>query len=140
MKKDTSELLSSLEGCESFKRFYNENAESITNTALSEYLQALIEEKGLKKPEIIKRSEMSEVYAYQIMSGLRVPERKKLLCLVLGMGLDLSETQNLLRRAGYSQLYVKNTFDCIIIYAVCNNLTVVETNELLYSYGEDTLG
>ena len=83
---------------------------------------------------------MSEVYAYQIFSGLRVPERKKLLCLAIGMSLNLDETQTLLKCAGYSQLYVKLPFDSIIIYGICKKFSVVQINELLFEYELETLG
>ena len=53
---------------------------------LAQLLQELLEAKGLKKSQVIKEAEFSEVYGYQIFSGLRVPERKKLLCLAVGMG------------------------------------------------------
>ena len=140
MSKDTSQMLQELKNCSDFKRFYKENEYDIKDTTVSEYLKKLIEEKGLKRSEIIKKAEMSEVYAYQIISGVRIPEREKLLCLAFGMGLDLEETQKLLKSTGYSQLYVRIPFDCIVIYGICNHLGVVEINELLYEYGEDTLG
>lgn len=89
---------------------------------------------------MIRRSELSEIYAYQIFSGVRVPERKKLLCLAIGMGLTLEELQNLLKCAGYAQLYVKKPFDCIVIYGVCNKLSVAQVNGILYDYGQETLG
>ena len=94
----------------------------------------------IKKSQVIRAAEMSEVYAYQIFSGLRVPERKKLLCLAIGMTLNLEEVQALLKCAGYSQLYVKLPFDSIVLYGICKNLSVVEINELLFEYGLETLG
>lgn len=140
MDKDTSKLLEELKGCADFKKFYNENAGNIRNITLSEYLNILLNEKRLKKSDVIRNAEMSEVYAYQIFSGTRIPERNKLLCVAFGMGLDLNETQELLKISGYPQLYVKKPFDSIIIYALCKKLSVIETNELLYEYGLETIG
>ncbi len=140
MQKDTSKIVEELGLCPDFKSFYNENKEYMVSDSLSELLARLLEQKGLKKSAVIKKAELAEVYAYQIFSGLRIPERKKLLCLALGMGLDLQEVQTLLKCAGYSPLYVKLPFDSIVLYAVCKGLSVVETNELLYEYGLDTLG
>ena len=140
MKKDTAKLLEELKGCKDFKNFRKENIENIAKTEVGDYLNNLIEEKGLKKTDIIKRAEMSEVYAYQIMSGIRVPERNKLLCIAFGMGLNFEETQNMLKATGYKPLYAKNPFDCIIIYALCKGLNIIDTNALLFDYGEETLG
>lgn len=140
MGKDTSEIVKELGLCSDFKTFYNENKEHMITDTLSENLNRLILEKGLKKSRVIRQSELSEVYAYQIFSGLRVPERKKLLCLAIGMELNLCEVQNLLKCAGYPQLYVKLPFDSIVLYGVCKGLSVAEINELLYEYELETLG
>lgn len=140
MKKDTSKMLEELQQCSSFRKFYSENAEHIPTATLSEYLGQLLALHGLKKAEVIKKSELSEVYAYQIFSGLRVPERRKLLCLAVGMELTLDEVQKLLKCSGYAQLYAKNTFDCIVIFGICKSLGVPQINELLFDYGMETLG
>ena len=141
MTKDTSKLLEELKECSDFKKFYNENSKHIHNTSLSDYLNALIEKKKLKKSDVIRNAEISEVYGYQIFSGTRKkPERNKLLCLAFGMGLNLDETQELLKISGYSQLYIKKPFDSVIIYAICNQLTIMDTNNLLYDYDLETIG
>ncbi len=140
MKKDTSKIVEELGLCPDFKTFYNENKEYMIDKPLSRMLSDLLEEKQLKKSAVIKASEISEVYAYQIFSGVRVPERKKLLCLTVAMGLDLDDTQALLKCAGYTPLYVKIPFDSVVIYGICNKMSVVEINELLYGYEIETLG
>ena len=119
---------------------YNENKEYMISESLSELLARLLAENGLSKAKVIRRAELSEVYAYQIFSGLRVPDRKKLLCLAIGMSLTLEEVQTLLKCAGYSPLYVKLPFDSIIIYGICKKMSVMEINELLFAYDLETLG
>lgn len=140
MKKDSAKLLEELKCCSDFTSFYKENEDNIVKEALSELLKELLDKHNLKKAEVIRASELSEDYAYQIFSGLRVPERKKLLSLAIGMQLNLEEIQNLLKAAGYAQLYVKNTFDCILFYGICKALSVSEINYLLFDYGMETLG
>jgi len=140
MQKDTSKIVEELGLCSDFKTFYDENKSYMVSSSLSDMLSQFLETKGLKKSKVIKDAEISEVYGYQIFSGARVPERKKLICLTVAMGLDLDETQTLLKCAGYSPLYVKIPFDSIVIYGVCNKMSVVEMNELLYEYGLETLG
>ena len=140
MQKDTSKIVEELGLCPDFKTFYQENVDYIITDSLSELLEKLLKEKNLKKAEVIKNSELSEVYAYQIFSGIRTPDRKKLLALALGMGLNLDETQSLLKCAGYSPLYVKLPFDSVVLFGICKKMTVVEINELLYEYGLETLG
>lgn len=140
MQKDTSEIVKELRLCPDFQTFYNENKEHMISSDLSQLLGELLQRKGLQKAQAIKNAELSEVYGYQIFSGVRVPERKKLLCLAIGMGLNIDEVQQLLKCAGYSQLYVKKPFDSVVLYGFCKGLSIVEINELLYKYGLETLG
>ncbi len=140
MSKDTGKIIEELGLSADFRSFYSENKDYMINESLSSMLEEMLSEKSLKKAQVIRDSELSEVYAYQIFSGLRVPERKKLLCLCVGMKLNLEETQILLKCAGYSQLYVKLPFDSIVIYGICKGLSVPQINELLYEYELETLG
>lgn len=139
MKKDTSKLVEELGMIADFRTFYDENKEYMVTDSLSEMLNGLLEKNGLKKGDVIKSSELSEVYAYQIFSGLRVPERGKLLCIAAAMKLGVEDTQTLLKSAGYPPLYVKLPYDSIVMYGICKKMSVMEINDLLYEYGEDTL-
>lgn len=140
MQKDTSEIVKELGLCPDFQTFYSENKEYMVSADLAQLLTELLERKGLKKAQVIKNAEFSEVYGYQIFSGLRVPERKKLLCLAVSMKLNIDEVQQLLKCSGYPPLYVKKPFDSVVLYGLCKGLSVVEINELLYKYELETLG
>ena len=139
MEKDTSEIVKELGLSQDFQTFYNENKEYMVIADLAGLLTELLQRKGLKKSHVIKSAELSEIYGYQIFSGVRVPERKKLLCLAVGMGLNIDEVQQLLKCAGYPQLYVKKPFDSVVLYGFCKGLSVIEINELLYKYDLETL-
>ncbi len=140
MQKDTSEIVKELGLSPDFQTFYDENKEYMVSADLTQLLAEFLNSKGLRKSQVIKNAGLSEVYGYQIFSGLRVPERKKLLCLTISMGLNIDEAQQLLKCAGYSQLYVKKPFDSVVLYGLCKGLSVVEINELLYKYDLETLG
>ncbi len=140
MAKDTAKIVEELGLCDDFRTFYDEHKDYMIEDSLSALLDRLMKEKSLKKSQVIKASELSEVYAYQIFSGVRVPERKKLLCLAVAMKLSIEETQTLLKTAGYAPLYVKLSFDSILLYGLCKGLSVVQINELLYEYDLETLG
>lgn len=139
MEKTTSEIVKELGLSEDFQTFYNDNKDYMVFTNLAELLEDLLQRKGLKKSHVIKNAELSDIYGYQIFSGVRVPERKKLLCLAVGMELNIEEVQQLLKCAGYPQLYVKKPFDSIVLYGFYKGFSVVEINELLYKYGLETL-
>ncbi len=139
MQKDTSKLLEELGLCPDFKSFYQENKDYMVQETLSQLLNGLLEENGLSKSQVIRNAELSEVYGYQIFSGLRVPERGKLLCMVLAMKLNLEDAQILLKAAGYAALYAKLPFDCAVIYGICHGYSVAKMNEMLYEYGLPTI-
>ena len=140
MQKDTAKIVEELGLCPDFQTFYRENEDYMVSDSLADLLTRLLGEKGLKKAQVIRQAELSEVYAYQIFSGIRVPERKKLLCLAVGMTLNIEEVQQLLKCAGYPVLYVKLPFDSVVLYGLCKGLSVMQINELLYEYGLETLG
>jgi len=140
MVKDTSQMLLELENCSDFKEFLNENSENIVKKELSLCLNELLKQHNIKKSAAVRHSEINEIYAYQIFAGSRVPERNKLLCICIGMGLELSEVQTLLKTTGYAPLYVKNPFDCTVAFGIHKKLKLLEINALLYENGLDTLG
>lgn len=141
MKKDTEKLLEELKSYADFGEFYRENKELVASVTLSDFLNELIEKKHLNKADIVANSEMSEVYVYQIISGIKPnPKRKKLLCIAFGMNLTLDETQLLLKKTGYAPLYAKNPFDAVIIYGLSKGLGIVDVNNLLFEYDQETLG
>lgn len=76
------------------------------NKTLSQYLCDLLEEKHLKKSDVIRKGELNESYAYQMFSGVKsTPSKDKLICLSIGMDLSVDETNSLLKLAGLSPLY-----------------------------------
>ena len=140
MQKDTSEIVKELGLCPDFQAFYDENKEYMVSADLSQLLAELLAYKGLKKSQVIRDAELSEIYGYQIFSGVRVPERKKLLCLAIAMKLNIEQAQHLLKCAGYAPLYVKLPADSVVLYGLCNAMSVSQINELLYTYDLETLG
>ncbi len=140
MQKLTTELLNELKNFDSFKEYEKINKNSMINKTLSQYLCDLLEEKHLKKSDVIRKGELNESYAYQMFSGVKsTPSKDKLICLSIGMDLSVDETNSLLKLAGLSPLYPRIKRDSIIIINMNNKKSVVEINEELYNEGEETL-
>lgn len=140
MQKSTTELLNELKNFDSFKEYEKINKNSMINKTLSQYLCDLLEEKHLKKSDVIRKGELNESYAYQMFSGVKsTPSKDKLICLSIGMDLSVDETNSLLKLAGLSPFYPRIKRDSIIIINMNNKKSVVEINEELYNEGEETL-
>ena len=139
IKKPTDELMSALKQSTSIDQYIQEQGDYFIGQKLSESLCELVEKKGLSKYEAIQRSDINEIYGYQIFSGKRYPSRDKLLCLSVGMGLTVDEAQSLLKLAGYAMLYPKRKRDSIILFGLERGYTIIQINESLYDQGEATL-
>lgn len=134
--KDTDSLFAELKRDRKIEKFLSENKDEFL-VPLSEYLEQLLKEKNLEKTEVIHASHLDRSYVYQIFSGRKDnPSRPKLLALALAMKLELSEVQYLLRYAGHGTLYPRNPWDSIVISAIEQRLSVMETNLLLEQLGE----
>lgn len=137
--KSTGELFTELKAEKNLQGWRTNNRGEFT-LPLSEYLEKLLADKNLTKQEVIERSGLNREYAYHIFSGKKKnPSRTKLLTLAVAMGLNLDEVQYLLRYAGHGVLYPRNSWDTVIISAIEQGLSVMQTNELLHSLGETTL-
>lgn len=136
MKKTTSELLEILKKDNNINHYFNTNKDDFINASLSEYLMQLLYEKDINKTRAIAKSNLNNIYAYEIFSGKKKPSRNKLLQLAFGMELDLQNVQRLLRIAGLSELYPRNKRDSIIIFAFNNSLSLLECEELLEKMNE----
>jgi transcriptional regulator with XRE-family HTH domain len=130
--KDTKQLEHELSEADSVEEFFAENGAHLRQLTLAEYLGQLLEEKGLTKAEVVRRSNLDQVYGYHIFSGYKKsPSKEKALALALALGLSPEEAQRLLYYAGAKQLYVRDPWDSVIWYALEHKLSVGEANELL---------
>ena len=98
----TEELLDELLSSPSIKSFVSHHENEQHN--LSEYLQELLEKKGLKRSEVVKAAGLNETFGYQIFTGQRGAKRDKVLQIALAMQLSLKETDRLLQAAGANEL------------------------------------
>ena len=98
-----------------------------------------IQEYHRSKAALARKAGMSEVYLHQVFAGRRNPSRDRLLCLCVGLGVTLEETQRLLKQASYAQLYPKIKRDAIISYGIAHHTSLDEINDHLFSENEKTL-
>ena len=137
--KSTGELFTELKKEKNLRDWRTNNSSELVGS-LGEYLTKLLTEKNLSKQEVIEQSGLNREYAYHIFSGIKKnPSRPKVLALAIAMGLSLDEIQYLLRYAQHGVLYPRNAWDSVIISAVEQRLSVLQTNELLNSLGETEL-
>ena len=114
-------------------------AHNIGHRTLSEYLNQLLAEKGLRRADVVREAGINETFGYQIFKGQRNPTRDKVLQLAFALGCDLIETNRLLKAAGANELYCKDRRDAIILFCIDRGMGLTRTDEELYRFGEETL-
>lgn len=135
--KSTGDLFVELKEEDNLKNYLTRNRKEFL-LPLNEYLTNLLSEKKLELKDIVKNSNLNRIYVYHIFSGKRKnPSRPKILAIGMAMNLNLEEMQNLLKYAEQNPLYPRSSWDSIIISAIEQKLTVLQTNELLEQLGED---
>lgn len=107
--------------------------------SLSEYLQQMLDEKGLERSKVVRDAGMNSTFGYQIFKGTRKASRNKVLQLAFAMHLSLREMDRLLQAAGVNELYCKDRRDAIIIFAAQKGYSLQRVNEELYRFGEETI-
>ena len=111
----TEELLDRLLHSAKIETYLDE--EHITDRALPDYLNELLDRSGIKRNPLAEKTGMNQTFIYDIFAGKSRPGRNNAIRLAFGLGRDLRETQRLLRLAGVSELYCKQRRDAIIICA-----------------------
>lgn len=136
MPESTSTLFQKLRGRESGKAVLRQKQAEPT---CEQALQALLDQAGLSAPAWMAAADISKSYGYQILRGERIPGRDILLRTALALHLPLKQTQRLLAVCGCGALYPKVRRDAAVIFALNQNLTLLETEELLTSLPERSL-
>lgn len=112
---------------------------ALVDRTLAEYAHLLLEDKGLKRSDVIRAAGLNATFGYQVFQGSRKPSRDNVIKLAFGLRCDLTETQRLLRYAGVSELWCKLRRDAIIIYCIDHGYARERCDDELYRLGERTL-
>ena len=133
---DLMNTLSSATNEKNLDEYLNMLSELGYQTTFAGYYEYMLKKKDLLKSEAIAASYLNNIYAYQILEGKKKAGREKILCLCIGAGFNLEETQRALEISKNGILYSKDTRDAIIIYAIGKKMSVRDINCLLEKYNE----
>lgn len=139
MKKDTNDLLKELSADCEIEKYISENSSSFVFHTINEFWEKACEKSGMSKSNIINKSDFNYCYFYDVINGRKIPGRDKIIRLALAMNLSLDDCQQVLRLSDKSLLYPRVKRDSIIIHALNNKLSILQCNELLGKFDEETL-
>ena len=106
-----------------------------------ETLRELIQKSGQKNATIYKKANISKQHFSKLINNPNATITKPVaVAFALALELDLAQTQDLIKRAGYT-LTNSSVFDLIIQYHIENKIyNVVEINIVLYEFDQPLLG
>ena len=111
--------------------------DELAPVSLAEYINALVENKKTKLSIVARKAHMSSSYLYKLSEGKRKsPTRNKALQICFGLGLDIDESNELLKLAGVGVLYSKIARDSIIMFCLEKKHSILKCEELLEKYKE----
>lgn len=132
LEKDTNQLMNQLKKATDYTQLFEEHQAHFIDEGIKAYLTSLLKQKNMKKIDVIRNAAISEVTGYQYFDGKRKPSREKALALAIGFQLTVEETNALLKRTGYAQLYPKHHWDAIVIYGISHKFSLLEIDERLF--------
>lgn len=139
--QDTSPdiLHAQIKRARSFSEFWDRYRKQIVHHPLSAYLCELLDEKGLKRSDVVVKTGLDKAYVYQIFAGKKNPSRNKLITIAFGMKLSEEETQRMLQLSGHRELWPKDERDALLLFAIQRGMSLEEVHTELEHYGFDPL-
>ena len=129
----TDELLASLLKAAHPKEVLEDKA-IVQLPSFCDFILQMCIDGGETREHVIKRAGINRTYGHQLFNGTRMPSRDKVLRLAFGFGLDLEQTQYLLKVARQTQLIPQVKRDAAILYGIMHKMTTAEVQELLESF------
>ena len=109
------------------------------NDSFGEYLQQMINKKGMKNSEVYTAANITKQYFSKLLKGKVSPSKTKILSLAVALRLNLDETIDFLRMSGYA-FSPFSAVDKIFEYFIRNQIyDIYKIDIVLFDYGLPTL-
>lgn len=138
--KTTEELTHEIKSSSDIEDYLTQNREEMQLQSLTDALHSLLAEKEISRADAARGSLLDRAYVYQIFSGERTPSRDKLIALAFGLRLSDTQTQTILKLSCNRELYARDERDALILFALQREMTIMETNDLLFTHNFSVLG
>jgi len=135
MKKTTKEIENELKHVKThsdLKQYMEDNA--IGQLQFGDRFLEICKKYCIKQTDLLKLTAVSKAQLYAVINGTRNPSKELVLKLALTAGINIDETNELLKLSGHKELYVKNKADSIILYGLKEKKTIYQINEFMKEY------
>ena len=96
-----------------------ESLKKIHKYSFAGYLQQLINKKGMKNSEVYATANITKQYFSKLINGKVNPSKEKVIALAIGLHLNIDETKDILKVAGYAFSPYSQT-DIVVKYFINN--------------------
>lgn len=98
-----------------------------------ELIDEMLQERDIKRADLIKSLNLDRTYGYQILNGTRMPTKNQIICIGLYLGVTVEQMQQLLRICGRESLYIRNIEDAKVMYALEHKYSYEQAMEFISS-------
>ena len=121
------------------KELLDDVLKNIYTDSFEKHLQKLINKKRFKNSEVYVSANISKQYFSKLLKGQVKPSKEKMLALAVGLQLNLDETIDFLKIAGYALSPISQT-DAVVEYFIEHeDYSVIKIDIVLFDYGLDPL-
>ena len=111
----------------------------IYKESFGKYLQQLINKKGFKNSSVYARANISKQYFSKLLNDQIKPSKEKMLALAVGLELNLDETIDFLKFAGYALSPISQTDKVVEFFIKHKQYSVIKIDIALFDYGLEPL-
>ena len=132
---DGDDFLLTVDLEEKLKKRGDFDADMVLNEAppeLTDVLNRFIDDRKMKKSDVIRMINVDRNYGYQVLSGKRTPTRNFIIQLSLILKLEIDDMNYLLQLAGKSPLYVRNLVDARVFYAINHRMDYYDAVDFIW--------
>ena len=122
-----------------YSKSLEESLKKIHKYSFAGYLQQLINKKGMKNSEVYATANITKQYFSKLINGKVNPSKEKVIALAIGLHLNMDETKDILKIAGYAFSPFSQT-DTVVKYFINNkDYNVIKLDIFLYDFGLDPI-
>ncbi|MDR1687189.1 MAG: helix-turn-helix domain-containing protein [Clostridiales bacterium] len=131
MKKKTDDIAAEIKNTGDIETYMRENSGEFSSVMFQRTLKQLCGKSGLSQETIAERSMLSHGFVNNLLNNAKKSRRDTVIKLAFGLGLNVDDTNRLLKLAGHGELYPRIERDAIILFCLNKGVSLIDTNILL---------